>query len=467
MEPTISRTIVYPVLFGLRRETVFRDLARLRLSQWRSAALVEELQVRRFRRVAAAGIQSFDFYRHMVVEAGMDISDVKLLDDLVHWPIMHKDHLNRAVSVLRRSRRPLELHSVRVSGGSTGEPSLVLADRETSSRALAARALFQEWHGVRIGDRQIRLWGRPIPSGAWREKLKDRLTNRRRFDSLALSEDCFAETVERIKRFGAEFIYGYASLVSQFVDRLSDKDIAALRSRLKVAITTSETISSLHLRRLQERLGVPVIDEYGCSEVDIISFCCPAGGKHTAAENVLVEVVRQGDEPEGFGHVIVTDLNNTLMPVVRYGVGDLAPLERPVCDCGRGWACIGPVLGRVQNQFISVDGGRRQVHSQFVVYLIERLFIKGWGIGRFQIVQELPDLLILRLALSGAGEVDVGALQEYLAREGREILGTAMRWQVAIVPTAAIEATAAGKYQHFVSCFVSGSRAEHSAPPPG
>jgi phenylacetate-CoA ligase len=239
--------------------------------------------------------------------------------------------------------------------------------------------------------------------------------------------------------------------VSEFIDRLSDGDIAALRQHLKLAITTSETISSAHLDRLQNRLGVPVVEEYGCSEVDIICFCCPAGGRHTAAEDVLVEVVRQGDEPDGFGHVIVTDLNNTLMPVIRYLVGDLAPLERPLCKCGRGWACIGPVLGRAQNQFISIDGGRRRVHSQFVVYLIERLFDKGLRIARFQIVQERPDLLVLRLVRTGVGDVDVRALEGYLAREGRGVLGSEMHWEVAIVSAAAIETTAAGKFQHFIS----------------
>ncbi len=129
--------------------------------------------------------------------------------------------------------------------------------------------------------------------------------------------------------------------------------------------------------------------EYGCSEVDIISFSCPSGGQHVIAENLIVEVVRFGDEPEGFGQVVVTDLNNILMPIIRYRLGDLVPLERPVCACGRGWPCLGQVVGRSQGQYILVPGKGR-VHSQFVVYLIEGLMAQGAVQGRFRIIQEKP-----------------------------------------------------------------------------
>jgi phenylacetate-CoA ligase len=210
-------------------------------------------------------------------------------------------------------------------------------------------------------------------------------------------------------------------------------------------------MSEMQRGKLENRLGRPVVDEYGCSEVDIIAFRCPHGERHTAAENVLVEIVRMGDEPEGYGKVVITDLNNTLMPVIRYCVGDLAPLERPTCSCGRGWPCIGPVLGRVQNQFIALDGGARRVHSQFVVYMLEQLFDEGWNIGRFQIVQEEDDLLVLRAVPTEGKPFDQRQLQQVLETQGRRVLGSGMRWQVETVGSSELETSTSRKYQHFVS----------------
>lgn len=451
MYPAISRTTVFPLLFGLRRESVFADLAVLREAQWHDPAAITKRQLERFCAVAEAGIQSFDFYRNMVAEAGVSVRDIQTLEDLARWPLMTKSELNRAVQDLRGFGHKLPAHTLRMTGGSTGDPCLVLTDRTASSRSLAARALFQEWYGIRIGDRQIRLWGHPLDADSWREHLKDRILNRMRLDSLALGKDNFSETFDRIIRFGAEYLYGYASLVALFVDGLRDADIEKMQAGLKAAITTSETMSDAQRRKLQDRLGRPIVDEYGCSEVDIISFCCPEGSRHTAAENVLVEIVCTGDEPEGFGRVVVTDLNNTLMPVIRYCVGDLVPLTRPACTCGRGWPCIGPVLGRVQNQFIELDGGTRRVHSQFIVYMLERLYDEGWGIGQFQIVQEEADLLALRVVPVEGKPFDQRRLREILDTQGRRVLGSGIRWQVVLVESSELETVASQKYQHFVS----------------
>jgi phenylacetate-CoA ligase len=235
------------------------------------------------------------------------------------------------------------------------------------------------------------------------------------------------------------------------LDRIDERNLDHLRSTLKMVISTSETMSERQRDQLSARIGRPVVDEYGCSEVDIISFLCPEGSRHTIAENVLVETVRLGDEPAGYGRVVVTDLNNTLMPVVRYVVGDLVPLERPQCGCGRGWPCLGPVLGRVQDQFIEIGDERRKVHSQFVVYLLERMLNEGWGVGRFQIVQEAADLLLLRVVPGEGKPLDDAALARRLADEGRRILGPQMRWRVELVSEAQLETTASRKFRHFVS----------------
>lgn len=448
MRPWLARRLVNPLLLGLRGEPVGAQLAELRASASGDPESVVADQLAAFRAVATAGRERFPFFAELLERQGADPAAVRAPGDLTAWPVTGKEDLRRAAEILRRGGG-LPRHTVRLSGGSTGLPSVVLADRHTTGRSLAARVLCQGWHGLAPGDRQIRFWGRPLDEGAWREGLKDRVLNRIRLDSLALGSGALAGTLDRIERFGAEFLYGYASLIRMFVESLDEGQAAALRKAgLKAVVSTSEVLPDPQRRALSDRLGVPVVDEYGCSETDIMAFMCPEGNRHVVAANVLVEVVRQGDEPAGYGRVVVTDLTNRLMPVVRYGLGDLAPLEAPVCGCGCGWPCLGPVLGRIQGQFIVRPDGER-VHSQFVVYLVEQLVDEGLNIARFRIRQESAQGMTL-LVVPGAGDPpDTGDLRQRLEDGARPALGRDMTWQVRLVDASELEAAGSGKARHF------------------
>jgi phenylacetate-CoA ligase len=451
MHPWISRRLVHPLLFRTRGEPVAAGLADLTASATAPPAALVAAQLSAFRTVAAAGAERFPFYREMLAAAGVSPQRVSAPADLQDWPLLDKSHLNRAVRELRSGEGARPPHTVRLSGGSSGEPSVVLADRRTTGRSLAARILCQGWHGLRPGDRQIRFWGRPLPRGAWREHLKDQVLNRIRLDSEAIGPEALPATVARIRRFGAEYLYGYASLVRLFIQALDEEQAAGIRAAgLKAVISTSEVLPEAQRTELGARLGVPVVDEYGCSEVDIIAFGCARGRRHVIAGNVLLEVVRQGDEPEGYGRAVVTDLTNTLMPVIRYQLGDLVPLAPESCDCGCRWPCIGPVLGRVQDQFILLEDGRRKVHSQFVVYLIEQLVDEGWDLGRFQIVQEREDLMSLLVTRGKGGGPDAEGLRRRLQEAGAGTLGPEVAWQVRVVAPAELATVASGKFRHFV-----------------
>lgn len=452
MKPWLARNLVTPALLQLRREPVAAGLADLARSAQADPAVDEARRIERFRVVARAGAARFPFYARMLKDAGAAPDDVRSRDDLRGWPLMDKSHLRAAVQELRGGGGRLPRHTVRLSGGSSGEPCVVLADRRATGYALAARQLCQGWHGLRPGDRQIRFWGRPLPRRAYLEILKDRVLNRIRLDSEALGPDHLDATCRRIAGFGAEYLYGYASLLRLFGEGLDERQVARLRQGgLKVAISTSEVMPQHQRRALAGRLGVPVIDEYGCSEVDIIAFGCPRGRSHVVAGNILLETVRSGDEPEGYGRVTVTDLNNTLMPVVRYTLGDLVPLEAGTCDCGCRWPCLGPVLGRVQGQFIELDGGRRRIHSQFLVYIIEEMVDEGAGFARFQIVQEREDALALQIELQPGARPDLAAVEERLRRAAAGVLGAGITWRIEVVAGGGIGRTSGGKYRHFIS----------------
>jgi phenylacetate-CoA ligase len=105
--------------------------------------------------------------------------------------------------------------------------------------------------------------------------------------------------------------------------------------------------------------GIDLRDNYGSTEA-FLAFECPAGSYHINAEHVWLEIVDECEREVAagaMGRVLVTTLENFLMPLVRYEIGDYAIASSDRCSCGRTLPLLGPVLGRQSNLFRKSDGG--------------------------------------------------------------------------------------------------------------
>ena len=104
---------------------------------------------------------------------------------------------------------------------------------------------------------------------------------------------------------------------------------------------------------------MPLTDLYSAQEVGVIALQCPESGLlHVQSEHLLVEVLDEQGQPcrEGeIGQVVVTDLHNFAMPLIRYALRDWAEVGPP-CSCGRGLTTLRRVVGRTRNMAVSPAG---------------------------------------------------------------------------------------------------------------
>jgi len=158
-----------------------------------------------------------------------------------------------------------------------------------------------------------------------------------------------------------------------------------------------------------------VADNYGSSEA-FLAWQCPAGSYHVNAEHVLLEIVDEAGRPAvpgEMGRVLVTTLENRLMPLVRYEIGDYATAEDGPCACGRTLPRIGRVVGRGINLFRMPDGRLRSPWKLVApLKILPRL-------RQFQIVQRTVERYAVRYvaetALTGDEEAAIrGAFREIL-----------------------------------------------------
>lgn len=101
-----------------------------------------------------------------------------------------------------------------------------------------------------------------------------------------------------------------------------------------VVIVSGSQLPSRSKRRAERVLGTRVVDAYAMSEFGTIASSCRMDdGLHVHAGLLDVEVV---DSTEGGpGELIVSDVRNAAMPLLRYRTGDRALLEEAPCRCGQ------------------------------------------------------------------------------------------------------------------------------------
>jgi len=109
----------------------------------------------------------------------------------------------------------------------------------------------------------------------------------------------------------------------------------------------------------EEVLGAKVVDKYSARETGMMAFECPESGLyHIQSELVVIEVVKADGSAaaEGeSGKILVTNMQNTAMPLIRYEIGDWAEVG-PSCPCGRGLPTLTRILGRQRNM-MKLPGG--------------------------------------------------------------------------------------------------------------
>jgi phenylacetate-CoA ligase len=131
------------------------------------------------------------------------------------------------------------------------------------------------------------------------------------------------------------------------------------RPRVEAGIMPMGSSMSPVMRRVvQDAFNCPVHEDYGCAEAGAMAAeCGRQNGLHPFDELFYIEVVRNGRpvQPGQIGKILVTDLWNRAMPLVRYEIGDVGTVRTGGCACGLPGDRL-EVSGRLSDCLVSDDG---------------------------------------------------------------------------------------------------------------
>ena len=224
---------------------------------------------------------------------------------------------------------------VNKTSGSSGDPFIFAKDKFSHALTWANIINRFGWHGIDFNSSyQARFYGIPLDFiGNRKERFKDFLTNRFRFSIFDLSDKVLEVFLKKFETKKFDYINGYTSSIVLFAKFLQQKNIVlkTICPTLKVCVVTSEMLFDEDKILLEKQFGVPVVNEYGASELDLIAFQNPNGEWQVNSETLFVEILDDENKvlPYGAaGRVVITSLFNKAHPFIRYDIGDIGILDK-------------------------------------------------------------------------------------------------------------------------------------------
>jgi len=273
--------------------------------------------------------------------------------------------------------------------------------------------LGKEMAGWNIGTPTIMIWGNyNTVKNVWgkpESRIKAYLYNEKRIPVCNFTtENAIEDALRIIENSKAYFMYGYTNTLYSLALQLKDK-VETNNKRFKGVFTTAESLNDQSRFIIEDVFG-PVFDEYGCGEITSIAFQCKRTHYHHVIEpNVIVEF-----EDIGLGKekaILLTDLTNYAMPLIRYRIGDIGEeISINTCDCGCIWQPLGKITGRMNDILITPKGGKLFVPSSFLSLLMK----DGPGIAKYQLAQIKDDQLVLRVVLSKQSKINVDYIKSFV-----------------------------------------------------
>jgi phenylacetate-CoA ligase len=442
---------LYIVLMPLHHWVISRDAAiyyqELRRSQWLTMDEIRELQQVKLRKLIVHAYNHVPFYRERMDALGLRPESIRTLADLHKLPLLSKDDIRSDLYFGLMSDNYDRNRILRITtSGSTGEPLVTYADKAQLEIRWATTLRNIEWTGYRFGDRQVRLWHQTLgmsPVQVVKEWLDACLSRRRFIPVFKIGDDNLMRFARQIERYNPTLIDGYAEALNLLALFLRTRGVIGIRPGS--IISSAQTLSSKSRETIEAQFNCRVFDKYGSREFSGIAHECAAhAGLHVNAESYIVEILRDGQPvaPGETGEVVITDLNNYVLPLIRYRLGDLAvAADDAPCACGRGLPRIAEVRGRVQAIIIGTN--KRYLPGTFFAH-----FIKDYdhAIRQFQVIQE--ELGRVTLKIVKAPRYTPGVLEDILDVLHVH-LGADMQIDVEFVDAIALGRT--GKHYHSIS----------------
>lgn len=250
------------------------------------------------------------------------------------FPIINKNLIRDNFDKFKSSKYKERNCQIVSTSGSTGAPFSVLHNKKKRNRNTADNLYFSIRSGYQIGQQLIYL-------KIWSDKDKFSLFSKFWLQNIR-PKSIFKLNPEDIEKFiynlekgeGKKSILGYPSGFEKICRYMDEVKQEPLNCNIKSVIGMSEAINEYTYNSIKKYFGIAPISRYSNNENGILAHQDPTSNTKFVINSAsyFIEVfdlvndipVQNGE----LGRIIVTDLHNYAMPMIRYDTGDIGVMDK-------------------------------------------------------------------------------------------------------------------------------------------
>lgn len=384
-------------------------------SQYLPAHEIVKLQEKKLKKLLHEVYRNVPYYRELFDGLGIKPEDVCSLADLSRLPLLTKQIIRNSGKSMINSSYSAAYLVQNSTSGSTGEVTRFFSDRKSYPFYLALHMRQHDWMNIDYFVRQIWIWGASFSAPTKKKPgILAGLKRKRTISSYHLSAEDTENIIGQINSYKPHLIGAYPSHLCQIANTAS----TGLMHFPKAISLSGEMTYPEQLQLIKDYFKAEVFNYYGARDGSLIAQECDKhSGLHIFAENVIVEILDENDEPvtEGTGRVVLTLLHNYAMPLIRYEIGDLAEIDKQFwepCSCGRTLPRLKRIIGRTLD-IVEFPNGNR-VGGTFWTHLLR----SDRGVTNFNVQQDKRGDLLIRYTTQNNADIDVEPLKAKLVEYG-------------------------------------------------
>lgn len=345
----------------------------------------------KFKELLEYAYSNTHYYSNLFKQHGFTPSDIKERNDLTRIPELSKEIISNSYNALKV--KGIEKHRIleNATSGSSGTNLKFLSDKGAIVRTVLQSRCYN-WMGIEFFDKKLSIWG-----SGWDVKKSKEFISRIKYyvkNSFVLSgynltAQDIAEYYKVMKKYSPKLLISYPSIFYLIAESFQKNGWEFSPKALQIG---GEKLFPFQREFVEGVFKAKIFDFYGARDSGMIAMECDAhDGLHIIAENILVEVLDEYNNPveEGEGDLVITDLHNKVMPFIRYRIGDRAVITKKTCRCGRGLPLFKEVIGR-SFEVIKFPNGNKVVGTFWTILLKTEP-----GIKSFQVIQKEIDKVLI------------------------------------------------------------------------
>jgi phenylacetate-CoA ligase len=317
--------------------------------------------------------------------------------ELARWPVMPKRRFLAELDGLRTNLvEPPDLLRVSTSG-KTGDPVVVDHEEQLLVENLANELRMFAAYGLAPGIRVLRVSCDPrhelvtfVPQPTHATSVQLRL-------NVSLVDASNAGFVDRLfQEFAPDVVWGPPMEQLATAEKVRSGLLGGFSARM--LWTYGDRLDESARRLLTTVHGAPLRDLYSLDEFGSLAWECAEapGTYHVNEERVLLE---RADD----GGLVMTNLINRAMAIIRYRPEDCARLVAEPCPCGRTLQRIADIEGRQRGALVGRSGTPLSVEPL-------RVHLEGLPLRRWQVSQDEPGTFTVSVV--AADDIDLRALAD-------------------------------------------------------